>query len=486
MITLMDKYTIIKLKLTGLSSRHVAKELQINRKTVNKYWNEYQNESKKLGEQTENKKLIQEKLTLPPKYDTSKRYSRKYSQDIDAAIDNILASEAEKLRLLGSHKQQLSNVQIHQELISMGFSIGKTTVSIKLREKRALTKECFIRQEYEFADRIEFDFGEIKLYINQSVEKFHIAVFSSPASNFRWCYLYKNQTKDVFLDAHVNFFEMVKGVYKEVVYDNMKNVVTRFIGHHEKQLNEDLIKMSLYYGFQINVTNCFSGNEKGHVEGSVKILRNKIFGPKYKFESFEEAKDYMNRMLVELNKNTEIETEKMYLSPYKPKLELATIRKLTVDKYSFIRIENNFYSVPDYLVGKVVTAKIYYADIDIYASDFYVCTHKKIDGSKEISIDIRHYLKTFERKPGALHNSLALKSMPTLKAIYDIYFKTNPKKFIEILIENQEKSLEEIADVLKYRVQYKLVEQSPHSSLNSMTMNQLKLYNSLSIKEVVQ
>ena len=36
------------------------------------------------------------------------------------------------------------------------------------------------------------------------------------------------------MDSHVKFFEMVKGVYKEVVYDNMKNVVTKFIGRKEK------------------------------------------------------------------------------------------------------------------------------------------------------------------------------------------------------------------------------------------------------------
>ena len=41
----------------------------------------------------------------------------------------------------------------------------------------------------------------------------------------------------------------------------------------KKELNEDLVKMSLYYGFDINVTNAFSGNEKGYVEGSVKIFK---------------------------------------------------------------------------------------------------------------------------------------------------------------------------------------------------------------------
>lgn len=78
----------------------------------------------------------------------------------------------------------------------------------------------------------------------------------------------------MFLDSHVRFFKMIGGVWKEVVYDNMRNVVSKFIGKNEKELNEDLVKMSLYYGFDINVTNAFSGNEKGYVEGSVKYLLN--------------------------------------------------------------------------------------------------------------------------------------------------------------------------------------------------------------------
>ena len=44
MMTLMDKYTIIKLKQNELSNRRVAKQLGMNRKTVGKYWNDYQAE----------------------------------------------------------------------------------------------------------------------------------------------------------------------------------------------------------------------------------------------------------------------------------------------------------------------------------------------------------------------------------------------------------------------------------------------------------
>ena len=115
----------------------------------------------------------------------------------------------------------------------------------------------------------------------------------------------------------------------------------------KKVLNKDLINMSLYYGFEINVTNCFSGNEKGYVEGSVKIIRNKVFSQVYKFGSEEEAKNHLDSRLRAMNHASLINEEIKYLLGYKPKLELAKISINIVDKYSFARIENNFYSVPD-------------------------------------------------------------------------------------------------------------------------------------------
>ena len=94
--------------------------------------------------------------------------------------------------------------------------------------------------------------GKVKLVINGITKRYYIAVLSSPAGNFRWCYLYDNCKKEIFLDSHVRFFKMLGGIYKEVVYDNMRNVVTKFIGKNEKELNEDLVKMSIY-GVRIDI-----------------------------------------------------------------------------------------------------------------------------------------------------------------------------------------------------------------------------------------
>ena len=62
--------------------------------------------------------------------------------------------------------------------------------------------------------------------------------------------------------VHIRYtFEMMRGSWREVVidwrglhvnyihirhtYDNMRNVVSKFIGKNEKELNEELVKMSV-------------------------------------------------------------------------------------------------------------------------------------------------------------------------------------------------------------------------------------------------
>ena len=484
---IMDKHTIINLKRKGYSNRAVDRITGINRKTVAKYWNEYLEQSELLNTLTEDVSEVQEVIVSKPKYDSSTRKSRKYTDEIDKRLNQILALEVRKGQLLGQHKQNLTRLQIHNILVTEGYDIGYSTIAAKINEKVKKNKECFIKQSYELGDRLEYDFGEVKLVIDGIVSKCYMAVFSSPAADFRWAFLYRNQKKAVFMDSHVRMFEMFKGVYKEVVYDNMRNVVKKFIGRNEKELNEDLIKMSIYYGYDINITNCFSGNEKGHVEGSVKIIRNHVFATNYEFLSLEDAENHLNSQLIKMNASSRIEEEKLNLLPYKPKLELASITINKVNKYSFIQIENNFYSVPEYLVERSVSVKSYYNRILVYANNSKVCEHKKIDGTNELSVDITHYLNSLLRKPGAIKNSLALKSIPKLKAIYDNHFNTNPRKFIELLLNNKEKDLDLLIDMFEKYVGISekalpMDNLSSSKDLSHATKCQILKYNELSIR----
>ena len=147
------------------------------------------------------------------------------------------------------------------------------------------------------------------------------------------------------------------------------------------------------------------------------MIRNKAFSKSYSFNSIEEAQIHLEKTLEKINENSEIDAEKTKLKPYKPKLEIGTLVEHYVDKYSFVRIENNFYSVPEYLVGKKVNVQKYIQNIKIYSNNNLVCEYKKINGYNKYAVDILHYLNTLKKKPGAIPNSKALDLNKNLKYI---------------------------------------------------------------------
>ena len=450
MVDMMDKARIITLKREGVSTREISRRTGISRDTVAKYWREFVALNNKLKESPELKEEIQDKMLSKPRSLPRTRKRHKFTPELEARLHEILAEEKRKDRILGmNHKQRLTNNQIRDKLVDEGFEISQPTINNALAEIRSRQKNVYIRQQYDFGERLEYDFGEVRLDCGEGVKSYHMAVFCAPASRFRWLYLYTNQKKTVFMDSHVQFFEMMGGVWREIVYDNMKNVVTKFIGKNDKELNEDLVKMSMYYGFKINVTNCFSGNEKGSVEKSVDILRSEIFATNWHFLSLDAAREYAVSRLKKLNEDCKIEEEQACLPPTMPPLELAAICQCKVDKSSLISVDCVKYSVPEHLVGKLVIVKKYHEKICVYAENQPVCTHKRAFGNGAMQIDIMHYLNTLHKKPGAIKNSVALKSIPKLKALFDKHYSKKPKQFIEIFQENSHLPIEEILGVFE-------------------------------------
>ena len=457
MVELMEKAKVIMLKNEGFSNREVARRSGLHRETVSKYWEEYKQKLQELSSQGVDEKRVQEELVAAPKYDASNRKPRKYTEEIENRLKEILESERKKDFILGArHKQAMTNVQIHGILAAEGFDISLSTINVAVRKLRHRQKQVFVRQQYEFGDRVEYDFGEVRLVIGGELGTYHMALFASPAGKFRWCKLYTNQKKPVFMDSHVRFFEFMGGNYREVVYDNMKNVVTKFIGKNEKELNEDLVKMSIYYGFSINVTNCFSGNEKGTVEKAVDVLRTELFAVNYRFNTLDDAQEYVKSRLLKLNESSLISEERGHLMSQKPPLELADITTAKVDKTALISVDTVKYSVPEQLVGKTVIVKKYHDEIRVFFNYIEVCRHRRAFGNGTLKIDIMHYLNTLKKKPGAVNNSVALKSIPKLKAIFDTHYSKNPKAFIDILAKNQHLDLDEILELFKEKTSNKV------------------------------
>ena len=437
MIKLMDKMRIIQMHLSGQSNRSIAQELGLNRKTIDKYVSEYVQAQTALldaGDDADAARLATEQIIAAPTYKSRKSSPRKWNEEMDDFLDEILAAEEQKRELLRTNKQQLTKAQIHAAMKGKGFDIGYTTVCGKVNDKLAKAEEAFIAQSYEYGERFEYDFGEVHLLIAGSFTKVFLAAMCAPASGYRFGLLYNNQKQDVFLDSQVRFFEHMGGCFRTGVYDNMRNIVVKFIGRSEKELNPALLGLAAYYGFEVNVTNCFAGNEKGSVENAVKVIRNAAFAAKWQFASLEEAQAHLDEVLARLNADKSLDAERAALLPLRPTYEVADIRAgVKVDKYSCVQVDKASYSVPDYLVGKHVLVKAYPNEIIIMVKDTVVARHARSKVTGEMVLDINHYLTTLSRKPGALAHSVALSSNEHLKEIFDKKYRDKPREFISML-----------------------------------------------------
>ena len=172
MMTLLDKTQMIRLHVQGKSNREIGRIMKVSRNAVGKYVRECERLQSELEacdpEDTGEVRRIADAITAEPSYDSSSRGARKWNADMDALLDEILAAEDERRRLLGPNKQALTKAQIHGLIVGEGHRIGLTTVSRRIDEKRSAGKDAFMAQAYEYGDGFEYDFGEVKLYSSRT------------------------------------------------------------------------------------------------------------------------------------------------------------------------------------------------------------------------------------------------------------------------------------------------------------------------------
>lgn len=300
---------------------------------------------------------------------------------------------------------------------------------------------------YEPGSVCEFDWGEVKLDIEGKRRTYYLAVFTSAYSNYRYAELFHRQDSGSFQQSHVNFFSRVGGVYHEMVYDNMRVAIRRFVGPKEKEPTEALLSMATYYTFSFRFCNVARGNEKGHVERSVEYIRRKAFSAQDSFDALSAANDWLIKRCEQLNAANHQISEKFaheqaHLYAARPAFDCCRLESARVDKYATVMVSSNRYSVPDQLVGKLLQVRLYAEQIQLYCEKEKVATHQRSFSKHSWSIKIEHYLNTLRKKPGALAGSLALQNADQrVQQIYQQYYRGNAKDFIELLSYMQQKQV---------------------------------------------
>jgi transposase len=255
---------IMVLKRQGLSRRKIAQRLGIHRKTVDRY----------LARGGEHKA-----------YDTSSRQSGLFPYR-----ERILAWMEE---------DAYSSVWMYDRLVAQGYCGSVRTVQrFARREGKQLTRKAFLRFETEPGRQAQVDFGELAVVdgSGKKVETLYLFLMVLGYSRKRYGEMVRRPDLVSFLEAHQRAFRFFGGVPTEILYDCMKNVVTR-LGGTEPKWNETFFSFALHEGFAPRLCPPYASWVKGKVERPIRFIREG-FWRGYEFRSVPEANQDLLEWLV--------------------------------------------------------------------------------------------------------------------------------------------------------------------------------------------
>jgi len=391
-VTEVDVYQEIRrLQLEGVvSKREAARRLGVSRNTVKKYWD---------GDAVpwEKKAYNREPSVITP--------------EIRHFINTCLDEDDSE----GVKKQKHTARRIFDRLVDeQDFKGGASSVRRAVHELKLEreSQQVFVPLRFFPGDSAQIDWGEATIYMEgkrMTVNLFCARLCHSCAP---YVVAYYRQNLESFLDAIIHTFKFFGGVPKRLVFDNAKVAVKSGFGAHAAA-QDDYAQLAAHYGFKPVFCNPASGNEKGLVENLVGYIRRNVCVPLPKVKDLDE----LNAKLLEQclkyqghkvdsrpDKVGEMLKEDRKALQKMPKYVLDISRKVfpNVNRYCTITFDRNRYSVPCKYRGKRVTAKGFPNHVEIWFDSKMIARHDRLFGSKEESLDLRHYLPILQQKGRAI------------------------------------------------------------------------------------
>jgi len=139
----------------------------------------------------------------------------------------------------------------------------------------------------------QFDFGEATVVIAGERRKAALAVMTLPYSDAFFISAYPRECTETFQQGHVSAFEFFGAVPTKCDYDNTSIAVTKVMGHGERDLTREFLRLESHFLFTHRFCSVGRGNEKGVVEGLVGYGRRNFLVPVPSFSSFAELNEHL-------------------------------------------------------------------------------------------------------------------------------------------------------------------------------------------------
>lgn len=438
-ISQMEKFEIMMAWKRGDSIRKIARDSGLSRNTVTAYVEEFRRSEEAIAscDDASERAEMQRRMLQKKARKSQKRKPAVFAGELLKRFEELLRVDAERERTLGRNKQSLTASNIWRQLLREGFSVGESTVRQHVHAYKNAHPEVFVRQEYGPGETAEFDFHQIKVAVSGSVRVYHQATFALPFSDAVFAYVFRDEQRETVMRAIVRFLSDFGGVPGEIVFDNLRPVVARFLAGHGKKYSEEVMALAAYYGFGIRTCNPRSGNEKGSVENGGKNLRRFSLSLSYEFASEEDFLAHFAASVAEFNAGREgaLSLERAACGPLPARpYEIVELGCGVANSYSTVSVRGNFYSVHESCAGKAVEWSIVGDVVTFRRGGEVVGRHALSSEKGEYVLDISHYLGTLMRKPGAIARSACLAQAPDeVRAAFEGRFRDDPKGFIRYL-----------------------------------------------------
>jgi len=207
------------------------------------------------------------------------------------------------------------------------------------------------------------------------------------------------------LTCHIHAFEYFKGVPKEILYDNMKQVVRYRDEEGRPHFHPQLLDFAHYYGFLPKVCAVRRPKTKGKVESGIGYVKgNFLQGEVFKGlgEANVRARFWLDNVAnVRIHGTTgeipfeRLKEENLFPLPEKPYDTTERI-KVRAGRDSLVSYKGNRYSVP-YLYARkeLLLCDDHQGELRIYCGNVLVCSHKLYSGRGKTILKPEHYPRRY-------------------------------------------------------------------------------------------
>lgn len=382
----MEQVHVIRHKhyVDGMSARMIARQMGLNRRTVQKYLCESEPHRIESGFRSQ-----------PVLSDAGPR--------IDALLDEWTP------RLEGKHR--LTAPRLHRQLREEGVQISERTVRRYLSEKRRRAAEVYIPLVHRPGDEGQVDFFEVTVDeggVRRKAWKFLMRLMYSGRD---FVHLYDHCDRPCFLDGHVRAFAYFGGVSRRLIYDNLSAAVKRILGLKERHLTERFHALSSHFLFEPCFARPRQGHDKGGVESRGKSIRLQHLTP---IVEGSDLATISSATLAEVDRQWRqrrhddsrllsalFEEERALMIPlpaadFEPRCMVSA----AISHSSTVKVDRAVYSLPEGWARLDAEAWIGADDIRFRCRGEEVLRPRQRPGGKRI--EYRDYLKELSHKPQAV------------------------------------------------------------------------------------